>query len=158
MRYSTYDDGELLKMDPYEDVAQQGQVPPLSPTYMPYPMELDEHVPVYVPKPEYLEYYALSDDDIQVEDQPHADDASPIVEAPRSQYDFVNTVEAGHGLIRSPGHNARTIARVADRAEDVGYVKALHASEHMMMTSIEEVNLRISYQAKFAGKSCYLLH
>nr|GFC26513.1 hypothetical protein [Tanacetum cinerariifolium]GFC26547.1 hypothetical protein [Tanacetum cinerariifolium] len=31
-------------------------------------------------------------------------------------------------------------------AEDVGYVRALHASEHRMMTSIEEVNLRISYQ------------
>ncbi|GKA26944.1 hypothetical protein Tco_0713112 [Tanacetum coccineum] len=28
----------------------------------------------------------------------------------------------GQGLIRSPGHDAQTIARVADRAEDVGYV------------------------------------
>nr|GEW11962.1 putative reverse transcriptase domain-containing protein [Tanacetum cinerariifolium] len=39
---------------------------------------------------------------------------------------------------------------VAARAprEDVGYVNALHASEHRMMTSIEEVNLRISYQAQ----------
>nr|GEY34189.1 putative reverse transcriptase domain-containing protein [Tanacetum cinerariifolium] len=35
-----------------------------------------------------------------------------------------------------------TIVRVADRAEDVGYVRALHASEHRMITSIEEVNLR----------------
>nr|GFD54083.1 hypothetical protein [Tanacetum cinerariifolium] len=64
--------------------------------------------------------------------------------APRGQYDFVDIVEAGQGLIRSPGHDARTIARAADRAEDVGYVRALHASEHRMMTSIEEVNLRIS--------------
>nr|GEX72984.1 cysteine-rich receptor-like protein kinase [Tanacetum cinerariifolium] len=68
--------------------------------------------------------------------------------APKSQYDFVDTVEAGQGLIRSPGHDARTIARVADKAEDVGYVRALHASEHRMMTSIEKVNLRISYQAQ----------
>nr|GFB99323.1 hypothetical protein [Tanacetum cinerariifolium] len=45
--------------------------------------------------------------------------------APRGQYDFIDTVEAGHGLIRSPGHDAQTIARAADRAEDVGYVKAL---------------------------------
>ncbi|GKD26801.1 putative reverse transcriptase domain-containing protein [Tanacetum coccineum] len=37
---------------------------------------------------------------------------------------------------------------VADRAEDVGYVRALQASEHKMMTSIEEVNLRVSYQAQ----------
>ncbi|GJX20723.1 putative reverse transcriptase domain-containing protein [Tanacetum coccineum] len=42
--------------------------------------------------------------------------------APRRQYDFVDTVEAG--------------------TEVVGYVRALQASEHRMMTSIEEVNLR----------------
>nr|GFC78889.1 hypothetical protein [Tanacetum cinerariifolium] len=33
------------------------------------------------------------------------------------------------------------------RAEDVGYVRALQDSEQRMMTSIEEVNLRVSYQA-----------
>ncbi|GKE94413.1 hypothetical protein Tco_1579268, partial [Tanacetum coccineum] len=303
-------------MDPYEVVAQQEQAHPLSLTYVPDPMELDKHVPVYILEPEYLEYHAPSDDDIQVEDQPYADDASPIAESPRyivdsdsmeedtdadsidypdepedgeedddvdpeedpseehepaddeddddtndedeeptededeeehlaladssvvlvvdhvpsardteafetdesaptprsphtrvlfsqtrlrrtqktvrleppmsasmeariaehaaapipptspvydqaplaessaaaarppkGQYDFVDIVQAGQGLIRSPGHDAQTIARAADRAEDVGYVRALHASEHMMMTSIEEVNLRVSYQA-----------
>nr|GFC19046.1 hypothetical protein [Tanacetum cinerariifolium] len=36
--------GELLEMDPYEEVAQQGQAHPLSPTYVPDTMELDEHV------------------------------------------------------------------------------------------------------------------
>ncbi|GKC80719.1 hypothetical protein Tco_1131493 [Tanacetum coccineum] len=349
--------GELPEMDPYEEVAQQGQAPPLSPAYVPDPMELDEHVPVYVLEPEHPEYHVPSDDDIQVEDQPYADDASPIAESPghiadsesmeedsidypdepedddedpeedpeedhtdypadgedgddepsddddddddtddedeeptedeeeeehlapadssavpvvdpvpsardteafetdesaptprspqtrvpfsqtrlrrarktvrleppmsasmeariaehvaapipptspaydqaplghraamirmrddipkedmpprrrfvltapppgcdvaessaaaarppRGQYDFVDTVEAGQGLIRSPGHDARTIARAADKAEDVGYVRALQASEHRMMTSIEEVNLRVSYQAQ----------
>ncbi|GKE52504.1 hypothetical protein Tco_1487660, partial [Tanacetum coccineum] len=68
--------------------------------------------------------------------------------APRGEYDFVDTVESGQGLIRSPDHDARTIARVTDRAEDVGYVIALQASEHRMMNSIEEVNLRVSYQAQ----------
>ncbi|GKF54020.1 hypothetical protein Tco_0160930, partial [Tanacetum coccineum] len=38
--------------------------------------------------------------------------------------------------------------RAANRVEDVGYVRALQASKHMMMTSIEEVNLRVSYQAQ----------
>ncbi|GJT34533.1 putative reverse transcriptase domain-containing protein [Tanacetum coccineum] len=70
--------------------------------------------------------------------------------APRGQYDFVDTVEAGQGLIRSPGHDVRTIAKAADKAEDVGYVRALQASKHRMMTSIEEVNLRVSYQAQRA--------
>nr|GEX99602.1 putative reverse transcriptase domain-containing protein [Tanacetum cinerariifolium] len=68
--------------------------------------------------------------------------------APRSQYNFVDTVEAGQGLIRSPGHDTRTNARAADKAEDIGYVRALQASERRMMTSIEEVNLRVSYQAQ----------
>nr|GEV84281.1 hypothetical protein [Tanacetum cinerariifolium] len=74
--------------------------------------------------------------------------AAAAARAPRSQYDFVDTVEAGQGLIRSPGHNTWTIARAADRAEDASYVRALQASERRMMIYIEEVNLRVSYQAQ----------
>ncbi|GJU58979.1 hypothetical protein Tco_1236745 [Tanacetum coccineum] len=74
--------------------------------------------------------------------------AAAAARAPRRQYDFIDAVKTGQGLIRSPGHDARTIARAADRAEDVGYVRALQASEHRMMTSIKEVNLRVSYQAQ----------
>ncbi|GJU48873.1 hypothetical protein Tco_1218428 [Tanacetum coccineum] len=74
--------GEIPDMDPYEEVAQQGQAHPLSPAYVPDPMGLDEHVPVYVSKPEHLEYHALLDDDVQVEDQPYTDDASPTAEPP----------------------------------------------------------------------------
>ncbi|GKF09621.1 hypothetical protein Tco_0043845, partial [Tanacetum coccineum] len=320
--------GEISEIDPYEEVAQQGQAHPLSPSYVPDPIELDEHVPVYVSEPEHPEYHAPSDDDIQVNDQPYADDASstaespgyiadsdsmeedtnvdsidypdkpedgeedndedpeedpseehkpedddddddtgdedeeptkdeeeekhpapadssavPVVDpvpsagdteafetdesaptprspqtrvpfsqtricrvqktvrleppmsasieasiaehaatpipptnptynqaplghkaamipessvaaarAPRGQYDFVDIVEAGQGLIRSPGHDARNIARAADRAENVGYVRALQTSEHRMMTSIEEVNLKVSYQAQVRRK------
>ncbi|GKB04869.1 hypothetical protein Tco_0833064 [Tanacetum coccineum] len=66
----------------------------------------------------------------------------------RGLYGFVDTIEAGQGLICSHSHDARTIARAANRAEDVGYVRALQAFEHRMMTSIEEVNLRVSYQAQ----------
>ncbi|GKE84864.1 hypothetical protein Tco_1558606, partial [Tanacetum coccineum] len=51
---------ELLEMDPYEEVAQQGQTHPLSPAYVHDPMELDEHA----------------------KDQPYADDASPTAESP----------------------------------------------------------------------------
>ncbi|GJS51635.1 hypothetical protein Tco_0624997, partial [Tanacetum coccineum] len=49
--------GEILDMDPYEEVAQQGQAYPLSPAYVPDPMELDEH--------------------------PYAEDASLTAESPR---------------------------------------------------------------------------
>nr|GEY39373.1 reverse transcriptase domain-containing protein [Tanacetum cinerariifolium] len=161
-------------------------------------MELDEHVPVYVSKPEQLEYHAPSYDDIQVEDEnedleedleedlkedpshrtamirmrndipeedmPHwrrflltalppvcdvaESSTTAAARAPRSQYNFVDNVEAGQGLICSLSHDARTIARAADRADDVGYVRALQASERRMMTSIEEVNLRVSCQAQ----------
>nr|GEY14249.1 hypothetical protein [Tanacetum cinerariifolium] len=67
---------------------------------------------------------------------------SSAARTPRGQYDFVDTIEVGQGLIRSPVHDARTIARAADKAEDVGYVRALQTSECRMMTSIEEFNLR----------------
>ncbi|GJS22740.1 hypothetical protein Tco_0451372 [Tanacetum coccineum] len=320
---------EIPDMDPYEEVAQQGQAHPLSLAYVPDPIELDEHVPLYAPELEHPEHHVPSDDDSQAEDHPYAEDASPNAEspgyiadsdlmeddtdaysidyldepgtddededededpeedhseehepenedakedksfedsdktepfeenetaatpppprspqtripfsqtrlrrarktvrleppmpasmeariaeqavvpipptsptydqaplghkaamirmrddipeedmpprrrfvltaplpgcdvaessaaaaarAPRGQYDFVDAVEVGQGLIRSPGHDVRTIARAADRAEDVGYVRALQTSEHRMMTSIEEVNLRVSYQAQ----------
>ncbi|GKD96678.1 hypothetical protein Tco_1380575, partial [Tanacetum coccineum] len=74
--------GEVPEMDPYEEVAQQGHAHPLSPAYVPDPMKLDEHVPVYVPEPEHPEYHTPSDDDIQVKDQPYADNASPTAESP----------------------------------------------------------------------------
>nr|GEY53508.1 hypothetical protein [Tanacetum cinerariifolium] len=74
--------GELPEMDPYKEVAHQGKVPPLSHAYMPDPMELDEHVPVYVSEPKHPEYHAQLNDDIQVEDQPYTDDASLTAESP----------------------------------------------------------------------------
>nr|GEY49087.1 putative reverse transcriptase domain-containing protein [Tanacetum cinerariifolium] len=81
-----------------------------------------------------------------------AGSSAATARAPRSQYDFVDTIEAGQGLIRNPIHDARTITRAADRAEDVCYVRALQASERRMITSNEEVNLRVSYQAKVRRK------
>nr|GEZ79411.1 hypothetical protein [Tanacetum cinerariifolium] len=248
--------GELPEMDPYEEVDQQGKAHPLSPAYVPDPMELDEHLPVYVSKPEHPEYHAPSDDDIQVKDndedpeedpseehEPEDDDEDPeedpneehehededtkepskgsdetelfeedeIAVTPppprhrearisvRPQTPMVASTKTlidafasgsspfplpptspaydhahlGHraAMIRrrddileedmeprrrfaltgpspGPSHDTRTIARATDRAEDVGYVRALQASEHRMITSIEKVNLRVSYQAQ----------
>nr|GEY36433.1 reverse transcriptase domain-containing protein [Tanacetum cinerariifolium] len=277
--------GELSEIDPYEEVSQQGQVPPLSPAYVPNPVELDEHVPPYTddasptaespgyiadsdsmeentdddsidypdepedgeedddkdPKEDLSEEHKPEDDNEDPEEDPNeepkledentkedelsegsdetesfeddetaaltdafatisppfilpstspaydqaslghrasmnrmrdyipeedmpprrrfvltalppgcdvAESSAAAARAPRGQYDFIDTVVAGHNLVHSPGHDARIIARAAERAEDVGYVRALQASEHRMLTSIEEVNLRVSYQAQ----------
>ncbi|GKD69028.1 hypothetical protein Tco_1323118, partial [Tanacetum coccineum] len=67
--------------DPYEEAARQAleqASPPPSPAYMPDPMELEDHIPVYVPEPVYSKYLAPSDDEIPVEDQPLFADASPV--------------------------------------------------------------------------------
>nr|GEZ35387.1 hypothetical protein [Tanacetum cinerariifolium] len=54
-------------------------VDPPSPDYVPNPKEPEQVslLPDYVPR-KYPEYLAPSDAEIPVEDQPHADDASPI--------------------------------------------------------------------------------
>nr|GFD18414.1 hypothetical protein [Tanacetum cinerariifolium] len=57
-----------------------GQVHPLSPAYIPDPMELDEHAPVYVPEPQHSEYHAPPDDDIQVEDDDDDPEEDPSEE------------------------------------------------------------------------------
>ncbi|GKB22667.1 hypothetical protein Tco_0862068 [Tanacetum coccineum] len=66
---------------PYEELPNR-KAPPLSPTYVPDHIELDKHVPVYVPKPKHPKCHVSSDDDIQVEDQLYVDDASLIDESP----------------------------------------------------------------------------
>nr|GEW31655.1 putative reverse transcriptase domain-containing protein [Tanacetum cinerariifolium] len=276
--------GEFLEIDPYEEIAQQGQVHPLSPAYVPNPMELDKHVPVHVSVPEHLEYHAPLDEDVQVEDDDEdpeedpeeypseehehdddnenpeedpneehkpedSDETEPLEEdktavtqppprhcearisvrpqtpiavsthalidaftagsspfplpptspaydhaqlgrrvamihmrddiheedmppqkrfvltaplpgcdvaessaaaarAPRSQYNFVDTVEVGHGLVCCPGHNTWTIVRTAGRTEDIGYVRALQASEDIRL-EIDVVRAqRTAYETK----------
>ncbi|GJX27578.1 hypothetical protein Tco_0233874 [Tanacetum coccineum] len=74
---------EIPDMDPYEEVAQQRQAHPLSPAYVPDPMELDEHVPLYALELENPEHHVPSDNDSQAEDQPYAEDALPTTESPR---------------------------------------------------------------------------
>nr|GFC28932.1 hypothetical protein [Tanacetum cinerariifolium] len=70
------DDHEYLMMleDPYVEVALQA---PPSPNYMPGPEEPEQAPPSpdYVPGPEH------ADDEIVTEDQPYAEDASPIAQS-----------------------------------------------------------------------------
>ncbi|GJT26137.1 hypothetical protein Tco_0906412 [Tanacetum coccineum] len=73
---------------------------------------------------------------------------SPLFPLPPTNptYDQALLAESSAAAARPPR------GRAADKAEDVGYVRSLQASEHMMMTSIEEVNLRVSYQAQVRRK------
>ncbi|GJW06122.1 hypothetical protein Tco_1568545, partial [Tanacetum coccineum] len=125
-------------------------IPPTSPTYDQAPLGHRAamiHIRYDIPEEDMLPRRRF----VLAAPPPRCDVAESSVataRAPRGEYDFVDTAEAGQGLIRSPGHDAWNIARVTDRAEDVGYVIALQASEHRMMTSIEEVNLRVSYQTQ----------
>nr|GFD24450.1 hypothetical protein [Tanacetum cinerariifolium] len=72
------DDHEYLMMieDPYVEVALQA---PPSPDYMPGPEEPEQAPPSldYIPGPEH------ADNEIVTEDQPYADDASPIAQSPK---------------------------------------------------------------------------
>nr|GEY78371.1 hypothetical protein [Tanacetum cinerariifolium] len=105
--------GELPEMDPYEEVAQQGQVHPLSPAYIPDPMELDEHAPV--------------EDDDEDPNEDHESKGSEETE-PFEEDEIAITPPP-------PRHRGARIS-------------ALQAFERRMMTSIEEVNLRVNYQAQ----------
>nr|GEV66724.1 hypothetical protein [Tanacetum cinerariifolium] len=77
---SRADDHEYLMMleDPYVEVALPA---PPSPDYMPGPEE-PEQAP---PSPDYVPSLEHADDEIVAEDQPYAEDASPIAQSP--EYD-----------------------------------------------------------------------
>nr|GFC31887.1 hypothetical protein [Tanacetum cinerariifolium] len=152
-------------------------------------MELDEHVPVYVPEPKHPEY--ISDDDIQVKDdnedpekdpeedpskehEPKDDDEDPE-EDPNEEHESKGSEETEpfeeYEIAITPPPPRHRGARISVRPQTPmsASMQALidafpsgsspfplpptspaydQASEHRMMTSIEEVNLRVSYQAQ----------
>nr|GFB17402.1 hypothetical protein [Tanacetum cinerariifolium]GFB19144.1 hypothetical protein [Tanacetum cinerariifolium] len=162
---------ELLEMDPYEEVAQQGHALPLLPAYVPDLMELDEHVPIYVSEPEYHEdsinYPDVPEDDDKDPEEDHTeypadggdgddepsnddsndDDTNDEDEEPTEEEDddeeedehiaptdtsAVHVPSAGDTKAfktDDPGHDARTIARAADkvrRQESEDFYTQLH--------------------------------
>ncbi|GJU25286.1 hypothetical protein Tco_1163907 [Tanacetum coccineum] len=75
-------------------------------------------------------------------------DDIPEEDMPPQRRFILTAPPPGCDVAKSSAAVAARPPRAANRAEDVGYVIALHAIEHRMMTSIEEVNLRVSYQAQ----------
>ncbi|GKA79083.1 hypothetical protein Tco_0785679 [Tanacetum coccineum] len=250
--------GELPEMDPNEEVAQQGQAPPLSPTYVPDPMEsrislmlmtfrrLLSHLDTLLikspleedsidypdepkddnedpeedanedPEEDPSEEHEAEDDDEDPEEDPNKEhdpeDEDTKEEEPSEGSDETEPFEEDETTVTPPPTRHRRArisirpqtpmtastqelidafatgsppfplpptsptydqaplksfvaaaarppkAQAADRVEDVGYVKALQASEHRMMTSIKEVNLRVSYQAQVCKKESEDFH
>nr|GEU77610.1 reverse transcriptase domain-containing protein [Tanacetum cinerariifolium] len=174
--------GEFLEMDPYEKVTQEGQAHPLSPAYVPNPMELDEHVP------DSDETEPFEEEEITITPSPPRHRGARMSVRPQtpmaaSTQALIDAFAAGSSPFPLPptspaydqeplGHRVAMICRrdaipeedmppqrrfafiapshgcdvaessavAAARAprEDVGYVRALPASERRMMTSIEE--------------------
>nr|GEU57079.1 hypothetical protein [Tanacetum cinerariifolium] len=79
---------ELSEMDLYEEVSQQGHAPPLSPSYVPDPMELDEYVPVYVSKPEHAKDHSMKEDSIDYPNKPEDDDEDPEKDLEEDHTDY----------------------------------------------------------------------
>nr|GEW55746.1 reverse transcriptase domain-containing protein [Tanacetum cinerariifolium] len=190
--------GEFPEMDPYEEVSQQGQAHPLSPTYVSDPVELDEHVEDDDEEPEEdpSKEHEPEDDDKDPEEDPNeehepededtkepskgSDETEPFEEdetivtppPPRHRRAMISVrpqtpmAASTQALIDAfvdgsspfplpppalpPLESSAAAATRAPRSQvkDVGYVRALQASERRMMTFIEEVNLRVSYQVQ----------
>ncbi|GKB72908.1 hypothetical protein Tco_0934320 [Tanacetum coccineum] len=88
--------GELPEMDPYEEVAQQGQAPPLSHAYVPDLMELDEHVPPYADDAlPIAESESMKDDYIDYPDEPENDDEDPEEDLEEDHTDYPADGEDG---------------------------------------------------------------
>ncbi|GKF54782.1 hypothetical protein Tco_0165122, partial [Tanacetum coccineum] len=69
--------GELLKMDPYEEVAQQGQAPPLSHAYVEDQPYVDDASPI-AESPGYItDSESMEEDSIDYPDEPEDDDKDP---------------------------------------------------------------------------------
>nr|GEZ67859.1 hypothetical protein [Tanacetum cinerariifolium] len=118
--------------DPYEEAAQQFlEQAPRSSEYVPDPIELEDHVPLHIPK--------------HHEDLVPAEDETYILErllltAPRPGCEIG---ESSATAARQPGP---TMAR----SVDCNFVDPMETrfrdTERRMMTALEMVNMRVSYQ------------
>nr|GEZ22485.1 reverse transcriptase domain-containing protein [Tanacetum cinerariifolium] len=114
---------ELPKMDPYEEVAQQGHVPPLSPAYVPDPMELDKHVPEddnEDPEEDLSKEHELEDDDEDPEEDPNKEhepeDEDTKEEEPSEAFDETKPFEEDETTVTPPPPRPRG-ARISVRPQ-----------------------------------------
>ncbi|GKF08008.1 hypothetical protein Tco_0042232, partial [Tanacetum coccineum] len=84
--------------------------------------------------------------------------AAAVARASRGQYDFVDAVGTGQGLIRSPGHDARTMARAADRAKDDGYARKRESEDfytQLLDARTDRIDIRLEIDVLRDQKTAY---
>ncbi|GJV52425.1 putative reverse transcriptase domain-containing protein [Tanacetum coccineum] len=128
--------------DPYEEAAQQLlEQAPRSPEYIPDPMELEDHVPVYIPEPEHPE------DLVPAQDEAPTPLLPPLFLSPRE-----SSTTAAAGDSQDPyGH--KSITSLVDTMET-----RFRDTKRRMMTALEMVNIRVSYQVDVRSKESSEFH
>ncbi|GJR35050.1 putative reverse transcriptase domain-containing protein [Tanacetum coccineum] len=118
--------------DPYEEAARQLlEQAPRSPEYVPDPMELEDHVPVYIPEPEH----------------PEDLDFTPT---PRPGCEVGESSAAA--AARQPGP---TMAHRVDHSHVDTMETRFRDIERRMMTALEMVNMRVSYQVDVHSRESF---
>ncbi|GJX03478.1 hypothetical protein Tco_0189394 [Tanacetum coccineum] len=161
--------------DPYEEAAQQLlEQAPRSPEYIPDPMELEDHVPVYIPEPEHPEDLVSAEDEalhlyyhhLFISTDPTllpiplrflptdllaAEADIPEADTPPRKRLLLTTPRPGCEIgessaaaaARQPGP---TMAHRVDHSHVDTMETRFRDIERRMMTALEMVNRRVSYQ------------
>ncbi|GJU64414.1 hypothetical protein Tco_1246249 [Tanacetum coccineum] len=162
--------------DPYEEAARQLlEQAPRSPEYIPDPIELEDHVPVYIPEPEHPE------DLVPAEDEAPTPPLPPFFLAPRirpphtraamrqmratSPSTYHSLLPSGTPTIRlllttpRPGCEiGESFATAAARQPGPTIETRLRDTERRMMTALEMVNMRVSYQIDVRSRESSEFH
>ncbi|GKD34491.1 hypothetical protein Tco_1250000 [Tanacetum coccineum] len=139
--------------DPYEEAARQLlEQAPRSPEYVSDPMELKDHVPVYIPEPEHPEDLVLAEDEaptpllppsfLSPPDIPEAD-TSPgkrlLLTTPRPG------CEVGESSAAATRQSGPTMAHRVDSSSVDTMETRIRDTERRMMTALEMVNPSKAY-------------
>ncbi|GJR75997.1 hypothetical protein Tco_0088362 [Tanacetum coccineum] len=142
--------------DPYEEAARQLlEQAPRSPEYVPDPIELEDHVPVYIPEPEHPEDLVPAEDEAPTPPLPAPSTSRradiPEADTPPRKRLLLTTprpgCEVGESSVaaaaRQPGP---TMAHRVDYSLVDTMETRFRDTERRMMTALEMVNMRVSYQ------------
>ncbi|GJZ70204.1 hypothetical protein Tco_0633754 [Tanacetum coccineum] len=138
--------------DPYEEAARQLlEQAPHSPEYVPDPMELEDHVPVYILEPEHPEDLVPAEDEAPTSLLPPSF-LSPRIRplSPRALAAEMRDVASSlhHSLHPSGTPPLLPIPLPAPSTTYYSQTWVFRDTERRMMTALEMVNMRVSYQLR----------